>query len=47
MTDPNDLEPRQTTGDVVPDPGGYLALTMLIIVICVVGLFAIAMVISA
>lgn len=38
---------EQTTGDVAPDPGGYLALTFLTIIVILIGLFALALIISA
>jgi len=42
----NELD-EQTTGNVVPDPGGYLAVTFLVIVVLLIGLFALALIISA
>ena len=40
-------EPNQTTGDVTPDPGGYLAATMLGIIFVLIGLFSLALIVSA
>ena len=38
---------RQRTGDVAPDPAGYLAISMLVVVIVLVTLFTLAMILSA
>jgi hypothetical protein len=38
---------EQTTGDVTPDPGGYLAIALLVIVVTIVTLFAMALIVSA
>jgi hypothetical protein len=38
---------EQTTGDVTPDPGGYLTLAFLAIIVLLIGLFALALIISA
>ena len=38
---------EQTTGNFAPDPGGYLALTFLAIIVALIGLFALALIISA
>jgi hypothetical protein len=38
---------EQTTGDVASDPGGYLAISLLIVIIVLVALLAMALIISA
>jgi hypothetical protein len=38
---------EQTTGDVTPDPGGYLALSLLVVIVAIVALFALALILSA
>ena len=42
----NDYD-KQTTGEVAPDPGGYLAYTFLGIIVVLIALFALALIISA
>lgn len=41
-----DLE-QQTTGDVTPDPSGYLATSLLIVILVIFGLIVLALAISA
>jgi hypothetical protein len=38
---------EQTSGDVTPDPGGYLAISLLVTIVAIVGLFALALILSA